>query len=75
MDDGSRVEISSKQNETIQKGFNLEMQEEPTEKTEETEEIVLGAIPEWIQKLAPKELHDIWKMKKINRIWNLKLID
>lgn len=40
--------------ETAQKGFNLDMPEEPV-KIEESEEIVQGTIPEWIQKLAPKD--------------------
>ncbi|NTW44283.1 MAG: hypothetical protein HGB14_07585, partial [Anaerolineaceae bacterium] len=50
---------SKEVDETAQKGFNLGVTEEEPIKIDETEEIVQGTIPEWIQKLAPKDMVNI----------------
>jgi len=45
--------------ETAQKGFNLEIPDKSITPSDNTDEIQPGTIPDWIQKLAPKDIMDI----------------
>jgi len=49
---------SKEVNEEAQKGFNIDEFDKPSENQDESEEIVQGTIPDWIQKLAPVEIID-----------------
>ena len=45
--------------ETAQKGFNLEIPGKATFPSDNLDEIQPGTIPDWIQKLAPKDIMDL----------------